>query len=394
MLINTEGSFNVAVGHDTLAANVIGEGNTCVGYKSLLVNEASFITAVGFLALTANTIGISNVAVGANALTASIDGNANTAVGADALAANTGPGDNIAIGFGAGAAGVLGTANIIIGNGAADLIEGSDNIIIGHGAFAASFSPTAIANIAIGTGALAINDGLINVAIGNEALSLNPIAINTIAIGTGAGIDDTLGADNIWIGSPGFDTFTTIGIGTPLLHNIACFPETCFTTFAPLAVGLLLGSPTAGYAQFGIFPPPPSAKRFKHDIEDMGINSEFIYKLRPVTFKYNDDLTFVSKDKINNRQYGLIAEEVGEVMPNLVLSDPLGSGEIFSVDYDALAPMLLNEVQKINKKVTELQEKDLTIADLRENNKKMKKIINNLMARIQKLEAHIPSIHF
>ena len=99
-----------AVGHDTLAANVIGEGNTCVGYKALLVNEASFITAVGFLALTANTMEYLMLPLVPMSY-ASIDGNANTAVGADALAANTGPGDSVAlIGFGAGAAGVSGTA--------------------------------------------------------------------------------------------------------------------------------------------------------------------------------------------------------------------------------------------------------------------------------------------
>src|SRR5579863_3043224 len=114
----------------------------------------------------------------------------------------------------------------------------------------------------------------------------------------------------------------------------------------------------------------------------MDNDSEMIYNLRPVTFEYNDD-PIVQRSLLNKKNYGLIAEEVNELLPTLV---KYRRGEIFSVEYDLLAPLLLNEVQKINKKVTDLQEKDLMIEDLRADNVKMKKVINSLLARVKKLE--------
>jgi endo-alpha-1,4-polygalactosaminidase (GH114 family) len=105
----------------------------------------------------------------------------------------------------------------------------------------------------------------------------------------------------------------------------------------------------------------------------MGIDSEIIYKLRPVTFKYNKD------DEIG---YGLIAEEVDEVFSHLTTKHWDNKDEIYSVDYAKLPALLLNEIQKINKSVNELKAKDLMIEDLRVDNKAMKKIIDELRFQI------------
>jgi hypothetical protein len=107
----------------------------------------------------------------------------------------------------------------------------------------------------------------------------------------------------------------------------------------------------------------------------MGIESENIYQLRPVSFRYNEDPE-------KRKTYGLIAEEVDQVMPILTKTDPYGKGELYTVDYDLLPVLLLNELQKMNKRVTELQEKDLTIEDLRAENQAMKKIIDKLLIQM------------
>jgi len=128
----------------------------------------------------------------------------------------------------------------------------------------------------------------------------------------------------------------------------------------------------------------PSSKQFKHNINNMADESEIIYKLRPVTFNYNDDnnghvLQQDLYDENGNaiKQFGLIAEEVYEVIPSFVKNNYRDKTSIFTVDYAKLTPLLLNEIQKMNKKVS----------DLTDDNKKMGEIIKDLIIRIQSLEA-------
>jgi len=212
-----------------------------------------------------------------------------------------------------------------------------------------------------------------NIAIGEGAFASFAAGVNCIAIGTGAGDASPFGLDNIWIGSPGFPIAATIGIGTPGLH-LLCFIQGIFD-FPNPSITLVNVLPTG---QLGLFVPLPSSREFKQNIRDMNEDSEIIYDLRPVTFEYIES---------NETGYGLIAEEIDETFPYLVLPHPQGTRRVYSVDYAKLPALLLNEVQKINKKVKDLQEKDLTIADLRADNEQLKTIINDLMARVEKLES-------
>src|SRR5205085_6668298 len=91
-----------------------------------------------------------------------------------------------------------------------------------------------------------------------------------------------------------------------------------------------------------------SSERFKKDIGPMDNSSEAILSLRPVTFHYKNDSKGIP-------QFGLVAEEVAKVDPNLVVRDK--DGHIYSVRYDAVNAMLLNEFLKEHHKMQELEAK-------------------------------------
>jgi len=117
-----------------------------------------------------------------------------------------------------------------------------------------------------------------------------------------------------------------------------------------------------------------SSKRFKHDIKPMGKASEGILALEPVTFHYKSD-------SANIPQFGLIAEEVEKVDPDLVVRD--GNGEIYTVRYDAVNAMLLNEFLKEHRKVQELtKDFQATVAQLTSR-------LDEQAAQIQRVSAQL-----
>ena len=178
-----------------------------------------------------------------------------------------------------------------------------------------------------------------NTAIGLWALHDNTAGHFNIALGAGAGINTT-GSNNIDIGSDGSPgESNTIRIGDPTFQD---------RTF----VAGIYGTPVTGWdvnvtaeGQLGYL---SSSRRTKHDIMDMGHESDVLMQLRPVAFYYRPE---IDPDQV--RQYGLIAEEVVEVAPNLVLNSPTGEPE--SVRYDSVNAMLLNEVQKQRREIEELR---------------------------------------
>jgi hypothetical protein len=288
-----------------------GTYNTFVGTNAgNTTMTAGHISAFGYNALANNTSGDANSAFGHNALAANNTGSDNSAFGGGALVSNT--------------------------------TGGSDS---GFGHHALYSNSTGSTNSAFGESALA-NDasGSSNSAFGSGALSSLTTGNNNIAIGSSAGSSlNGSESNNIYIGNAGMAGESgIIRIGTQGTH------------LATLIAGIqgTLVSGTAVYVnsngQLGI---ATSSRRFKHQIADMGAESDILMKLRPVAFYYKPEL-----DETQTRQYGLVAEEVAQVAPNLVVFDENGQPQ--TVRYHFVNAMLLNEVQRQHAQIEALKQEN------------------------------------
>jgi trimeric autotransporter adhesin len=336
----TTGSFNTGVGAGTLVLNT-GDENTAVGTAALLLNAASGNTAVGSRALLNNTTGGTlgniqgvdvgpNVAVGQQALESNTVASASTAVGYQALQSfTTGPVGLEQIGL-CTAVGFQALANAT-GNGIA-------NSAFGYHALVNNTDGSG--NTAIGLQALVNNTvGSGNVAIGNNALS-NSTGNNNIALGFNAGSAVTTANNLICIGAFGANV------------DNSCFIGNIYSNVQPI-VGTDPDSVTIN-SNGRLGRGNVSSHRYKHDIRPMDTASEALYALKPVSFRYNKEY-----DTTQTLAFGLIAEEVAEVYPDLVGRNPEGEPE--SVRYEQVNAMLLNEFLKEHKKVEKLE---ATVADL------------------------------
>jgi hypothetical protein len=340
LLSLTTGGFNTAVGFLSLRSNTTGQFNTAIGAGTLFANTAGQNTATGAGALLSNTTGPQNTANGAFALFFNTTGSLNTAIGANALISNTTGADNTATGFEALASSGAGVANTA--NGCFALSSdttGNSNTATG---FDALFNnTTGYGNTANGFQALPSNTtGYENTANGFQALINNTGAGNT-AVGYLAGQNLTTGNDNIDIGSDGVAGESgIIRIGRSFIG----------ATYIAGIFGVNVSGTAVQVTGDGQLGTAPSSARFKDGIKPMDKTSEAILGLKPVTFHYKSD-------KSGTPQFGLIAEEVATVNPDLVVRDK--NGEIYTVRYDAVNAMLLNEFLKEHRKV-EQQETSIT----------------------------------
>jgi hypothetical protein len=324
-------------------------GNTVLGEDALLNDTSPFggNTAIGFEALYSNTLGNLNTAIGADALVLNTEGGGNTATGVGALFSNTLGNLNTAIG-----------ANALYNN-----TDGRYNTANGHNALAGNTIGNF--NTAIGIGALYSNTiGNLNTANGNSALSNNTSGSNNIALGDYAGLNLTTGDGNIDIGNGGVAAESnTIRIGTQ---------GTQTKTFIAGINGAGVMGAAVKVNAAGQLGTAPSSQRFKEKIRPMDKGSEAILALKPVTFRYKKE---IDPDRI--RQFGLVAEEVEKVNPVLVTRD--ADGKPYTVRYDAVNAMLLNEFLKEHKKVQELEATVATLAAT----------VKEQAAQIQKVSAQV-----
>ena len=315
---------NTSYGRGALRGNTTGDFNSAFGVNALSVNSTGGInTAVGFQALLSNTTGNGNTANGANALSTNTTGNSNTAYGGAALLSNTTGNSNTANGLDA-----------LFSN-----ITGSNNTA--NGLDALSSNTTGSNNTAVGNGAGGnITTGSNNTANGVEALSSNTSGSGNVAIGFFAGSNLTTGDNNIDIGSIGVaDEANTIRIGDQGTQTATFIAGISGATVTGTAVVV------DGSGQLGV---AASSARFKEAIKSMDNASEALFALKPVIFRYKKDI-----DPQGISQFGLVAEEVEAVNSDLVVRDK--EGKPYTVRYEAVNAMLLNEFLKEHKKVEKLE---------------------------------------
>ncbi len=349
----TTGTYNTAIGLSSLSILTDGQLNTAVGAGSLLVNTSDGNTAIGAGALLSNTGGNNNTAAGAFALFFNAKGVANSAFGWGALESNTDGGDNTAIGTVALQLNTAGNNNTAVGYAALENnLVGFFNTATGNGAL--EYNSSGSNNTAIGNGALAHNTtGGFNTAVGIEALEGNGTGNNNTALGVGAGSNVTGATNVIAIGTAGASVDNSCFIGN--IRDV----QTQNTDAIPVVID------SAG--QLGT---ASSSGRFKDEIKPMDTASEAILALKPVTFQYKSDT--------NSRpQFGLIAEEVAKVNPDLVVCDK--NGDVYTVRYDTVNAMLLNEFLKEHRKVERLEA----------NAAQQQKQIDALAAGLQKVSAQL-----
>lgn len=324
-------------------------GNTAGGTGTLGdLTVGSANTGFGFSSLASNTTGWGNSASGYEALSANVTGTNNTAMGNYALRANTGGSQNTAMGYNVLPANTTGLNNTGIGTNTLKL------------------NTTGNGNAAIGINALYNNTtGGQNLAFGRWALIMNTTGSSNVGLGNSAGSNLTTGSNNIDIGSPGeAGENGTIRMGDAAVHS---------RTFIAGIRGTqnLAGSLPVYIDPNGQLGISVSSEQYKEDIIDMGDASQSILKLRPVTYHYKAPDTAGGK----SLEYGLIAEEVSRVYPDLVAYD--AKGQIQSVQYQKLTPMLLNELQRLN----------LQLAAERKKTGELVKKMADFEARAQRLEA-------
>ena len=325
-VLTASDSSNTFVGQGAGSSNTGTNNNTASGYQALFYNTTGTAnTASGYQALWFNTTGSGNTAMGSQALYTAYAAGGNTAVGESALLRNFSGSNNTAIGYGAGAA--LGRANTL---------GGSNNIMVGSTA-GGEYQFSEGGNIAIG-----------NVGVTNES--------NVIRIGNTYSVD---------------------------LCTLPCQTATYIagiygvTTESGGAVQVLIDSN-------GNLGTVSSSRRYKEDIHDMDAASDGLLRLRPVTFRYKKPYADGSKPI----QYGLIAEEVADVYPDLVVRGK--DGQIETVQYYKLDAMLLNEVQKLAKEHTvdqaEIARLESQVAEQAKQGQEQQAAMKQLLAQVHGIQ--------
>jgi hypothetical protein len=324
-------STNTAFGTHALESNTSGTGDSAFGFAALFANTTGdYNTASGLEALDGNSTGSYNSAFGQAALFSNETGSHNSAFGASALSQNEHGSNNTASGY-----------------------QSLSSNALGGG------------NTAVGANALYRNsNGDQNTATGGDALHNNTTGSNNVAEGYLAGYNLTIGSNNIDIGNKGVaGESNTIRIGGAAQTS---------TFIAGISGNSVSGSPVVitSTGQLGI---TGSSERFKTAIAPIGPNSVRLGKLRPVTFR-------LKSEPGGTLQYGLIAEEVAKVYPELVTRSE--SGRIDGVRYDELAPLLLNEVQQQAAEIRTLKARQTQFATQAE----IKDLKQKLEAALMKLQ--------
>ncbi len=308
---SSDASNNTAGGSNALGSIAGGANNTGFAYGALYKNTTGYMNSgFGVYALLNNTTGYGNTAMGMQSAQSNTTGAYNSAFGTYALYANT---------------------------------TGSHNLAIGHKSQMTGTSTSY--NTSVGNASLQATTGGYNTAFGAQAGTNTSTGSNNIAVGYKAGSNQTTGSYNIYVGNTGValeSNITRIGDVQTGAYMAGVYAQS--TSDAASSV-------TVYVDKNGKLGSLMSSRRYKEDIRDMGDASQRLFELRPVTYHYKQ----LDADGSKPLEYGLIAEEVAQVYPDLVVHGK--DGQIETVQYHKLVPMLLNEIQRLRLDVQKLQAK-------------------------------------
>ena len=289
-----------------------------------------------------------NTAEGENALSFLTTGTFNTAIGWRSLLNND-----------------TGRYNTAVGAGCLFINMAEENTATGTGALFLNLQGGK--NTATGAFALFTNsNGTANTAVGSDALPANTSGGQNTALGQGAGFNQTTGSGNVYIG---------VGVPGVAGESNSCYIASIFNQTSASGTQVFINSNN----KLGT---STSSKRFKEDIKPMDNASTAVFSLKPVTFRYKQDI-----DPDRKGQFGLVAEDVEKVNPDLVVRDK--EGKPYSVRYDAVNAMLLNEFLKEHRKVEQLT-KDFE-SRLAEQQRQIEALTASLQKVTAQLEANKPT---
>ena len=328
---------NTFLGDNALDSDTTGNSNVAIGSQALFSNTSgSLETAIGWGALFSNISGYGNSAFGGGALYNNTTGFNNTASGHSTLNSNT-----------------TGSYNVANGVAALQTANGSHNVAMGY---------ATLSNVIGGD----------NTAIGEQALRLVTSGDNNIALGALSGYNLLNGSNNIIIGNRGVSADDgLIRIGTVSTHRKAFIAGINGVTVAN-GVGVIVNP----QGQLGTV---VSSERYKDHIQPMDKASEAILALKPVTFRYKHEL-----DPDGIPQFGLVAEEVEKVNPDLVARDEVGKP--YTVRYEAVNAMLLNEFLKEHRRN---QQQESKIEQQEAKIARLEKQIETLSSGLQQVSAQL-----
>jgi hypothetical protein len=325
LILNEDGSDNTAIGQNALFMNQHGVQNVAIGNSALNANKDSHNTAVGFWALRNNTTARHNTAIGAYALRLNTTGQNNTAIGNEALFSNTEGNYNNAIGYYALKENTTGVGNVAIGNSAGrSITDGDSNVLVG---LSAGYQTTT---------------GTFNIGIGTRSLENNVSGSFNVALGYGAGPDSD-GFTNT--GSFGYSARTTASNNFVFGNN-----QVVGWGFgvSPGSAAIKVGSSSnngngATLTTSGVWT-DASDRSKKYDIEDISYGLKDVMKLRPVTYKL---------EGLNTQDIGFIAQEISEVIPEIVFGE---EGEM-TMSYSHLTSVLTKAIQEQQALIEVLKER-------------------------------------
>lgn len=380
--INTTGADNTGAGYKALNALTSGADNTAIGSgASAGVSTASNNTVIGYDALNTNATANQNTVVGVGSLFNNVYAESNIAIGyessynfnsgsANYNTYNVGVGDYTLYYTGDNVSSTsLGIKNTAIGYGAVENNDhGSQNTGLGYEALKGASYFTGSFNTATGSVALySNNSGSYNTANGDSALGGNTNGDSNTAVGYQALGNNTTGSGNTALGfeananGSGYKNATAIGSMANALSSGSIQLGNSYVSSLYFGTGNNLPTTsTAANVYYnsttGEFYRSTSSRRYKTNITDIDINTSLIYRLRPVSYDSKSD---------NSHHFGLIAEEVAQVIPglaeyskakNVIKGSTSDSLVPDAVQYSLLSVLLLKEVQKHQATIQEQQQ--------------------------------------